>query len=173
MPCLLKTLSLPWLEKEDICCFSLILISTENNEGVNLHYLFIIVAHYLLYFVERRKLSTEAWQTTCYKKLSLSCHSECDLLKCPHCLHQPWSSQRGSYIEKVPAVFNKIANCKKKKKKDNKKTQLSRSCKTATAGWTNLFGCCQSYYKLIKPHEHKLKFPNVKQMLHLDWDEMV
>lgn len=121
MPCLLKTLSLPWLEKEDICCFSLILISTENNEGVNLHYLFIIVAHYLLYFVERRKLSTEAWQTTCYKKLSLSCHSECDLLKCPHCLHQPWSSQRGSYIEKVPAVFNKIANCKKKKKKTIKK----------------------------------------------------
>lgn len=120
MPCLLKTLSLPWLEKEDICCFSLILISTEN-EGVNLHYLFIIVAHYLLYFVERRKLSTEAWQTTCYKKLSLSCHSECDLLKCPHCLHQPWSSQRGSYIEKVPAVFNKIANCKKKKKKTIKK----------------------------------------------------
>lgn len=115
MPCLLKTLSLPWLEKQDICCFSLILISTENNEGVNLHYLFIIVAHYLLYFVERRKLSTEAWQTTCYKKPSLSCHSECDLLKCPHCLHQPWSSQRGSYIEKVPAVFNKIANCKKKK----------------------------------------------------------
>lgn len=127
MPCLLKTLSLPWLEKQDICCFSLILISTENNEGVNLHYLFIIVAHYLLYFVERRKLSTEAWQTTCYKKPSLSCHSECDLLKCPHCLHQPWSSQRGSYIEKVPAVFNKIANCKKKKKTIKKLNFLGRA----------------------------------------------
>lgn len=127
MPCLLKTLSLPWLEKEDICCFSLILISTENNEGVNLHYLFIIVAHYLLYFVERRKLSTEAWQTTCYKKPTLSCHSECDLLKCPHCLHQPWSSQRGSYIEKVPAVFNKIANCKKKKKTIKKLNFLGRA----------------------------------------------
>lgn len=127
MPCLLKTLSLPWLEKQDICCFSLILISIENNEGVNLHYLFIIVAHYLLYFVERRKLSTEAWQTTCYKKPSLSCHSECDLLKCPHCLHQPWSSQRGSYIEKVPAVFNKIANCKKKKKTIKKLNFLGRA----------------------------------------------
>lgn len=127
MPCLLKTLSLPWLEKQDICCFSLILISTENNEGVNLHYLFIIVAHYLLYFVERRKLSTEAWQTTCYKKPSLSCHSECDLLKCPHCLHQPWSSQRGSYIEKVPAVFNKMANCKKKKKTIKKLNFLGRA----------------------------------------------
>lgn len=127
MPCLLKTLSLPWLEKQDICCFSLILISTENNEGVNLHYLFIIIAHYLLYFVERRKLSTEAWQTTCYKKPSLSCHSECDLLKCPHCLHQPWSSQRGSYIEKVPAVFNKIANRKKKKKTIKKLNFLGRA----------------------------------------------